>query len=74
MPLHSSAPERPFVDVLADLFPGKVKLQAARNTPIVLPIADDEQVRRSRRRSQARQRSRRGRASTIFTQGEGLGG
>jgi hypothetical protein len=42
--------------------------------PAVMPIADDEAVRRRRRRSTAEQRARSGRASTIFTEGYGLGG
>jgi len=39
-----------------------------------MPIADDEEVRKRKRRSYAQQRTRTGRASTIFTEGEGLGG
>ena len=42
--------------------------------PPVMPIADDEEVRKRRRRSSAQQRARSGRASTIFTEGFGLGG
>jgi hypothetical protein len=40
----------------------------------VMPTPNDENVRRQRRRSTAQQRARSGRASTIFTEGYGLGG
>jgi hypothetical protein len=40
----------------------------------VMPIPDDEATKRKRRRSVAEQRTRSGRASTIFTEGYGLGG
>ena len=40
----------------------------------VMPIPDDEEVKKRRRRSSAVQRTRGGRASTIFTEQEGLGG
>jgi hypothetical protein len=39
-----------------------------------MPTPNDEDVRRQRRRSVAQQRARSGRASTIFTEGYGLGG
>ena len=39
-----------------------------------MPIPDDQDVQKRRRRSYAQQRTRTGRASTIFTEGEGLGG
>lgn len=39
--------------------------------PTVMPEADDEAVRRARQRSIAAQRERSGRASTIFTDGQG---
>ncbi|WP_016745751.1 hypothetical protein [Rhizorhabdus wittichii] len=48
------------------------KKKAADDTP-VMPVADDEEVRREKRRSLARQLSRGGRRSTILTDG-GLGG
>jgi len=40
----------------------------------VMPTPNDENVRRQRRKSVAQQRARSGRASTIFTEGYGLGG
>ena len=39
-----------------------------------MPMPDDEEVKKARRRSIAAQRARTGRASTIFTEMEGLGG
>lgn len=39
-----------------------------------MPMPDDEAVKKARRRSIAAQRARTGRASTIFTDQEGLGG
>jgi hypothetical protein len=47
---------------------------AAAEPPAPMPIADDEEVRKRRRRSIAQQSLRSGRASTIFSEGEGLGG
>jgi len=40
----------------------------------VMPTPNDEETRKRRRRSVAEQRARSGRASTIFTEGYGLGG
>lgn len=42
--------------------------------PPPMPLPSDEDVEAARRRSIARQRARSGRTSTIFTQGNGLGG
>jgi hypothetical protein len=50
----------------------KKKKKAVDDTP-VMPIADDEEIRREKRRSLARQLGRGGRRSTILTDG-GLGG
>jgi len=40
----------------------------------VMPTPSDADVKRQKRRSVAQQRARSGRASTIFTEGYGLGG
>jgi hypothetical protein len=47
---------------------------AAPAAPAVMPIADDESVRRARRRSLAMQLNRGGRDSTILSDGDTLGG
>ena len=43
------------------------------NKPAVMPIADDEEVKRKKRRSIAEQRARQGRASTFMTSNDSLG-
>ena len=41
---------------------------------IEMPMVDDDAAQKARRKSRTRQRQRHGRASTIFTEGQGLGG
>jgi len=57
---------------------GLKKKKGAATTEVatpVMPVADDEAVRREKRRSLARQLGRRGRRSTILTDSNGsLGG
>lgn len=53
----------------------KKKAEAPPPGPIVMPLADDEAVRRARRRGIAGQMGRRGRSSTMLTaDSETLGG
>lgn len=42
--------------------------------PPAMPTPDELAVKNAQRRSVATQRARRGRLSTIFTEGDGLGG
>lgn len=51
----------------------KAPTQALEEKPAVMPLADDEAVRRAKRKSIIQQRARRGRESTILT-GDTLGG
>lgn len=51
----------------------KTPAPAPEQKPAVMPLADDEAVRRAKRKSIILQRSRRGRDSTILT-GDTLGG
>ena len=60
---QSSAAPAPIIPVAAVAEPERA-----------MPIPDDEEVKKRRRRSVAQQRTRSGRASTIFTEQEGLGG
>lgn len=58
------------------LIGGKKKAAPAptpEQRPAVMPLADDEAVRRAKRKSIIQQRARRGRESTILT-GDTLGG
>jgi hypothetical protein len=58
------------------LFKGKKQAAPTPEEPTpVMPLADDEEIRRARRTSVARQMARGGRSSTILSQGsESLGG
>ena len=69
------------LNLFNDPRPGAVSGVSAGATPAVepappMPMPDDEASEAARRRSISRQRARRGRASTIFTnpEGQGLGG
>lgn len=42
--------------------------------PPVMPLPDDEAAQDAKKRSVSGQRRRRGRMSTVFSEGEGLGG
>jgi hypothetical protein len=42
--------------------------------PPVMPVADDEAIRRAKRRSIAKQLGRGGRSSTLLTDSDSLGG
>ncbi|MBO9380035.1 hypothetical protein GG804_25025 [Sphingomonas histidinilytica] len=52
---------------------GGKKSKAADSAP-VMPLPDDEAIRQAKRRVLVRQRGRTGRASTILTDGDVLGG
>jgi hypothetical protein len=53
---------------------GGKKKAAPEKGPVVMPLADDEAVKRARRKSIAAQMSRGGRNSTILSDGDSLGG
>lgn len=62
--------------LIKSVFGGKKKAPAAvapEQKPAVMPLADDEAVRRAKLRSVIRQRGRSGRASTDLTGGYTLG-
>lgn len=62
------------IGLVSKLIGGKKKPKAApaEEKATVMPLADDEAVRRAKRRSIIQQRARRGRDSTILT-GDTLG-
>jgi len=54
--------------------PDTKPLDATATKERPMPTQNDAEVKRQRRKSVAQQRARSGRASTIFTEGYGLGG
>ena len=59
----------------SNLFGGKKKAPEPEKGPVVMPIADDEEVRRAKKRSIIEQMSRGGRSSTMLSSdSDSLGG
>ena len=64
----------PAMAPITSMLDDQSKVQApALSTPTIMPVPDDQAVQQAKRRSIAAQMARRGRASTILTDGQSSG-